>query len=120
MKLLATGRRSLLYGNLFKDCFWGVDGDGTGQNHLGKLLQRVRALAATGADLEAWTSLHAKPVAAERARVTMRVSKDSGVLEERVFDAMPRLSVGKGEDSDVVAAHPTVSRLHCLLLITSQ
>jgi hypothetical protein len=99
----------------------------------------VRALAATGADLDAWTALHVKPVAAEKARVTMRVSiniytyiyyiyiyiymyiyiyihfitnsythththtytlhtsqvsKDAGVLEERVFDAMPRLTVG--------------------------
>jgi predicted NAD-dependent protein-ADP-ribosyltransferase YbiA (DUF1768 family)/RNA recognition motif-containing protein len=121
-KLVGTGRRLLLFGNDFGDCYWGVDAESKGHNHLGRLLGKVRALANTGADLDSWIGLHAKPVAAEKARVHLMVSKDGARLESdcRTFDALPRLSIGKGEDCEVLAAHPTVSRLHALLVVTAQ
>ena len=40
-KLLATGKRELIEGNFWKDKFWGVY-EGYGENHLGKLLMKVR------------------------------------------------------------------------------
>lgn len=40
-KLLATGDKELVEGNWWGDTFWGVCG-GKGQNHLGKILMKVR------------------------------------------------------------------------------
>ncbi len=39
--LLATGDAELEEGNHWGDCFWGVCA-GIGQNHLGKILMRLR------------------------------------------------------------------------------
>jgi hypothetical protein len=42
-KLLATGNRPLYEGNTWRDHFWGVSSKTLkGQNHLGKILMRVR------------------------------------------------------------------------------
>jgi len=38
--LIATGEDELVEGNTWGDRFWGVDG--TGENHLGKLLMKIR------------------------------------------------------------------------------
>jgi ribA/ribD-fused uncharacterized protein len=40
-KLVATGDEELVEGNTWGDCFYGVCG-GKGQNHLGKLLMKIR------------------------------------------------------------------------------
>jgi ribA/ribD-fused uncharacterized protein len=40
-KLLATGTAELIEGNTWNDRFWGVC-DGQGENHLGKILMKVR------------------------------------------------------------------------------
>ena len=40
-KLLETGDETLVEGNVWNDTFWGVC-NGTGQNHLGKLLMNLR------------------------------------------------------------------------------
>lgn len=41
-KLLATGDEELIEGNWWGDVWWGVC-NGVGQNHLGKLLMKIRA-----------------------------------------------------------------------------
>ena len=41
--LLATGDRELIEGNYWRDTFWGQCPVGTGHNHLGKILMKVRA-----------------------------------------------------------------------------
>ena len=45
-KLLATGDEGLVEGNTWHDCFWGVCScprcGGSGKNHLGQLLMKVR------------------------------------------------------------------------------
>jgi ribA/ribD-fused uncharacterized protein len=41
-KLLATGDAELIEGNTWNDRFWGVC-DGQGENHLGKILMKIRA-----------------------------------------------------------------------------
>lgn len=40
-KLLATNDATLIEGNYWHDCFWGVC-DGKGENHLGKILMQIR------------------------------------------------------------------------------
>lgn len=41
--LIATGEGELVHGNWYKDKFWGVDvSSGVGENHLGKLLTKIR------------------------------------------------------------------------------
>ena len=40
-QLLHTGRAKLIEGNWWKDTFWGVH-EGVGENHLGKILMKVR------------------------------------------------------------------------------
>ena len=40
-KLIETGDAELIEGNTWKDTFWGVY-KGTGQNHLGKILMKIR------------------------------------------------------------------------------
>lgn len=42
MKLLATGTQPLVEGNTWGDKYWGMV-NGVGENHLGKILMRVRA-----------------------------------------------------------------------------
>lgn len=44
-RLLATGEEELIEGNNWGDRFWGVDpvGSNNGENHLGKILMRVRS-----------------------------------------------------------------------------
>jgi len=44
--LLATGDQKLIEGNTWGDRFWGVC-DGVGENHLGRILMRVRAVCLT-------------------------------------------------------------------------
>lgn len=46
-KLLSTGDAELIEGNTWGDIFWGVC-DGKGENHLGKLLMKIRE------DLKKW------------------------------------------------------------------
>lgn len=41
-KLIETGERELIEGNMHKDDFWGVY-EGKGENHLGRLLMQVRS-----------------------------------------------------------------------------
>lgn len=41
-KLIATGDEELIEGNWWNDTFWGVC-NGVGENHLGKILMKVRA-----------------------------------------------------------------------------
>jgi N-glycosidase YbiA len=41
-QLLATGQSLLVEGNWWGDSFWGVDNKKGGQNHLGKLLMKIR------------------------------------------------------------------------------
>lgn len=40
--LLATGDRPLIEGNTWGDRIWGVDEQGVGENHLGRILMKVR------------------------------------------------------------------------------
>ena len=48
-KLIATGDRIIIEGNQWGDTFWGVDSrTGEGENHLGKILMKIRDELASG------------------------------------------------------------------------
>lgn len=49
-KLLATGDQELVEGNNWRDTFWGVY-NGVGENHLGKILMRIRSEMKTPGNL---------------------------------------------------------------------
>lgn len=42
MQLIATEGYKLVEGNTWKDQFWGVTADGIGENHMGKILMKIR------------------------------------------------------------------------------
>lgn len=42
VKLLMTGTADLVQGGMRRDRFWGVDKNGVGENHLGKILMTIR------------------------------------------------------------------------------
>lgn len=63
--LLATGEQQLIEGNTWGDHFWGVCG-GVGENHLGKILMRVRA---------AWADPDNPPLSREELGRMRRVTK---------------------------------------------
>ncbi|HVI43191.1 MAG TPA: NADAR family protein [Anaerovoracaceae bacterium] len=42
VKLLMTGTKDLVQGGMYKDKFWGIDKHGVGENHVGKILMKVR------------------------------------------------------------------------------
>lgn len=49
VRLLDTGNQELVEGNTWEDTFWGVC-DGTGKNHLGRILMEVRATISKESD----------------------------------------------------------------------
>lgn len=122
-QLMKTGRRRLMFKNDFNDLYWGVDEQRKGQNHLGKLLEKIRGCIDQGNDLELWLSQQVKLIEADKVQVTMTVAKDGVVITEdcRVIDQKPKLLIGKSEDMcDISAAHPTISRVHAALLVERQ
>ena len=60
-KLVDTGDMELVYGNRIQETYWGVDEQtGRGENHLGKILMRVRGMLAGGNPEEAVKNLLAR------------------------------------------------------------
>ena len=120
--LMQTGRRSLLFINDFNDMFWGVDNQHKGQNQLGKLLEKVRSYIDQGDDLENWLKHQVKLIAPEKVRILLTVTKEGVKVEEdcKSFEHQNKLLIGKSEDvCDIVAAHPTISRAHAMLIVTN-
>jgi predicted NAD-dependent protein-ADP-ribosyltransferase YbiA (DUF1768 family) len=120
-RLMKTGRRSLIFQNDFGDMYWGVDDQQKGQNNLGKLLEKVRQSIDQGDDLDLWVKNQVKLLDSEKVQIELTVAKEGVKVEEdcKTFDQRPKLLIGKAEDlCDVVAAHPTISRSHALLLVT--
>jgi predicted NAD-dependent protein-ADP-ribosyltransferase YbiA (DUF1768 family) len=120
-QLMKTGRRSLTFTNDFSDLFWGVDEQQKGQNNLGKLLEKVRMYIDQGDDLDMWLKSQVKLLEAEKARLQMTVSKEGVRVEEdcQDFELRSKFLIGKSDEMcDIVAAHPTISRVHAVLLAT--
>jgi hypothetical protein len=120
-QLMKTGRRTLTFTNDFSDLFWGVDEQQKGQNNLGKLLEKVRMYIDQGDDLDVWLKNQVKLLEAEKVRLQMTVTKDGVRVGEdcQSYELRSKFLLGKSEEMcDIVAAHPTISRVHAVLLVT--
>jgi RNA recognition motif-containing protein/predicted NAD-dependent protein-ADP-ribosyltransferase YbiA (DUF1768 family) len=57
-KLMQTNHRKICYVNTFHDHYWGMDGEGKGQNHYGKLLELIRESIENDSIEKKWISDH--------------------------------------------------------------
>lgn len=119
-QLMKTGRRALIFRNDFGDLFWGVDDQLKGQNQLGKLLEKVRTVIDQGDDLETWVRHQVRLIEPEKVSLEVIVTKDGDKISEdcQTFELKSKFLIGKSEDMcDIVAAHPTVSRVHAIIVV---
>lgn len=102
-RLLATGRRTLVFTNDYGDLFWGVDKQRSGQNHLGILLEKIRNEILKGQDVDQWILSSYRLLAVEKCRLKVLVEKAGVTIEDgKEFDMKNKLFVGKSEgDCDV-------------------
>jgi ribA/ribD-fused uncharacterized protein len=119
--LMRTGHRKLCFRNSFQDLFWGMNDVGQGQNHLGKLLEKIRHEIDHGEDIFKWIGTYIHLLSAEDARVEVNVYKDDTLVNEdcKIIDMQSIILIGKNEENDVVCAHPSISRTHALLVLDS-
>ncbi len=124
-QLLATGSQPLVYENAHNDQFWGVS-KGKGTNHLGKLLEKVRADEREGAAGLLATLLWAKStfgaVRDSSVGIEMAVTREGQPLPEAAQSLEKRavITFGKLAENDVVVAHPSTSRLHALIVVSER
>lgn len=124
-QLLATGSQPLVYENAHNDQFWGMC-KGKGANHLGKLLEKVRADEREGAAGLLATLLWAKSafgaVADSTVGIEVAVTREGQPLPEAAQSLEKRAVVtfGKLPENDVVIAHPSSSRLHALVVVSER
>lgn len=124
-QLLATGAQPLVYDNAHNDQFWGVC-KGKGANHLGRLLEKVRADEREGQAGLLATLLWAKSafgaVADSTVGIEVAVTREGQPLPEAAQSLEKRAVVtfGKLPENDVVIAHPSSSRLHALVVVSAR
>ena len=119
-QLMRTGRKSLIFLNYFGDTFWGIDDQQKGQNNLGKLMEKVRFYIDQGDDLDIWIKNQVSLLEADKICVHLQVIKDDAIVPEdcKSFELCNKLIIGKAvETCDIVAAHPTISRAHAILIV---
>ena len=119
--LLSTKRKEIIFANDYGDQFWGVSKpEGKGQNNLGKLLQKIRSEVDRGDDLPLWMSSTVSLYDDIKLSINIIVEKDGVSVNEdsKVFTSRNKLMIGKDEEMcDVIAAHPSVSRVHLIFLV---
>jgi ribA/ribD-fused uncharacterized protein len=119
--LLSTKRKEIIFANDYGDQFWGVSKpEGKGQNNLGKLLQKIRSEVDRGDDLPLWMSSTVSLYDDIKLSINIIVEKDGVSVNEdsKVFTCRNKLMIGKDEEMcDVIAAHPSVSRVHLIFLV---
>ena len=120
-QLRETGKKSLVYANSYGEHFWGspVDNNLKGQNHLGKLLEKIRSDIVKGEDIDLWLTSQIKIVEQEKVEIDMKVEKAGAVLatDSMVFERRPKLFLGKAELNDIGTAHNSTSRTHAAVVV---
>lgn len=119
-QLMKTGRRTLIFKNDFGDLFWGVDETQKGQNQLGKLLEKVRSVIDAGEEVDTWIRHQVKLIEPEKVSLEVNVLKEGVKVAEdcKTMELKAKFFIGKSDDMcDIVAAHPTISRVHALLVV---
>lgn len=119
-KLKATEKRDITMtyedekkGNLF----WGMV-NGKGQNQLGRIIMKIRDDIVNNREILNWittnydlvTDLNLLP------EISLTVNKNSNKIEHLVLKNKLFYKIGQLPDSDLVLAHPSVSRLHAIIL----
>eukprot|EP00953_Heterococcus_sp_UTEX-ZZ885_P016394 9218-Heterococcus_DN1.PRE.2 len=117
-QLLATGHQLLAYINEHNDKVWGVC-NGAGDNKLGLQLARVREDIRQQRDTKAWVNACFDLEKGEDVSVSILISKAGAVLERPELTGRSLLELGKLDTNDLVMEHPSVSRWHALLLVTT-
>jgi ribA/ribD-fused uncharacterized protein len=119
--LMKTGHKHLIYKNTYNDLFWGCNEGGEGQNHLGKLLEKIRCEIDEEKDLARWISSFHLLLSSEDARVHVFVLKDGVQVSEgsKLIDEKNVITIGKADSNDIVASHPSLSRLHAVVALTT-
>lgn len=120
-QLKSTGKKSLVYANSFGEHFWGcpVESRTKGQNHLGKLLEKIRLDIISGEDIDLWLTSQLKIVGQEEVSIDLEVVKNGDVVVEdgKFFDRRPKLFLGKADLNDIVTAHSSTSRTHAAVVV---
>ena len=117
-KLMETGRRTIVYCNDFGDHVWGMSKEFKGQNKLGKVIEKIRSEIESGEDIDLWIKSRFHLCDADKVIVHVQVLKDQSKEEQMNIEGKNVIYFGKDTDlNDVVTAHPSTSRYHCMILV---
>ena len=120
-KLKGTGLKSLVYANSYGEHFWGspVDNHSKGQNHLGKLLEKIRNDIGKGEDIDQWLTNQLTLISQSEVEIKVVVEKLGEIVETdgQTFERRPKLFIGKADQNDIVTAHSSTSRTHAALVV---
>ena len=121
LKLKGTGQKSLVYANSYGEHFWGspIDNHSKGQNHLGKLLDKIRNDILKGEDIDLWLTNQLVLISQGEVEIKVVVEKQGEVIETdgQLFERRPKLFIGKADQNDIVTAHSSTSRTHAALVV---
>ena len=113
--LVATAGRRLRHGNDFGDGYWGLKGDGSGRNELGKALERCRDLCQNEKNFwMAWCGDRVSNVD-ERDSAFDACWRREGDQKLQMLPAVEEalsLVLGRREDSPLPLDHASISRFH--------
>ena len=113
--LVATSGRRLRHGNEYGDGYWGLKGDGSGRNELGKALERCRDLCQNErAFWMAWCSDRVSNLDARDSAFDACWRRD-GDQKLQMLPAVEEalsLVLGRREDSPLPLDHASISRFH--------
>ena len=121
MQLKETGKKSLVYANTYGEHFWGtpVDNYNKGQNHLGKILEKIRSDIVKGEDIDLWLMSQVKIIEQEKVKIDLTVEKDGILIDSdcQVLERRPKLFIGKADSNDIITAHNSTSRTHAAIIV---
>ena len=112
--LVATGDLPILEGNSWRDTFWGVDAStGHGENHLGRILMKVREECGGAGDISTVIRFpvepkrtNAEPVSERRASPAVSQSRGTEQHEQAAVEPKPAMP-GTVYEAGMTLRHPT-------------
>jgi len=113
--LCATGSRRLRHGNEYGDGYWGLKGDGSGRNELGKALERCRDLCQNEKNFWlAWCGDRVSDLDARDSAfdACWRREGDQKLQMLPAVEEALSLVLGRREDSPLPLDHASISRFH--------
>ena len=119
-KLKATEKRELImtYEDEKKGNFyWGMV-NGKGQNQLGRILMKIRDDVINNKEVFNWITTNFDLVTDVNLlpEISFTVNKNNNKIDHLVFKNKLFYKIGLLPDSDLVLAHPSISRLHAIII----